>query len=140
MKLYALDRVAAVAQAHYQAIRGFGECSLNAPTHICEVRSGKELREYTITPEEVGLATIADRQPFQGGDPAHNAALMRELLSSYIESSATDMLCLNTGAALLACEQVDALADGIKLARATLREGKAQQKLADVIVCSQAQK
>ncbi len=119
---------------------GLDECSLNAPTRICEVRSGEELREYTITPEEVGLATITDRQPFQGGDPAHNAALMRELLSSYIESPTTDMLCLNTGAALLACEQVDSLADGIKLARATLREGKAQQKLAAVIACSQAQK
>lgn len=119
---------------------GIDECSLNAPTRICEVRSGEELREYTITPEEVGLTTITDRQPFQGGDPAHNAALMRELLSSYIESPTTDMLCLNTAAALLACEQVDSLVDGIKLARATLREGKAQQKLADVIACSQAQK
>jgi anthranilate phosphoribosyltransferase len=119
---------------------GIDECSLNAPTRICEVRAGEELREYTITPEEVGLTTISDRQPFQGGDPMRNAAIMRELLSNYVESPATDMLCLNTAAALLACEQVDSLADGIKLARATLREGKARQKLADVIACSQAQK
>jgi anthranilate phosphoribosyltransferase len=119
---------------------GIDECSLNAPTRICEVRAGEELREYTITPEEVGLTTISDRQPFQGGDPVRNAAIMRELLSNYVESPATDMLCLNTAAALLACEQVDSLADGIKLARATLREGKARQKLADVIACSQAQK
>jgi anthranilate phosphoribosyltransferase len=118
---------------------GIDECSLNAPTRICEVRAGEELREYTITPEEVGLTTISDRQPFQGGDPVRNAAIMRELLSNYIESPATDMLCLNTAAALLACEQVDSLTDGIKLARATLREGKARQKLADVIACSQAQ-
>jgi len=119
---------------------GIDECSLNAPTRICEVRAGEELREYTITPEEVGLTTISDRQPFQGGDPVRNAAIMRELLSNYVESPATDMLCLNTAAALLACEQVDSLTDGIKLARATLREGKARQKLADVIACSQAQK
>jgi anthranilate phosphoribosyltransferase len=119
---------------------GIDECSLNAPTRICEVRAGEELREYTITPEEVGLTTISDRQPFQGGDPMRNAAIMRELLSNYVESPATDMLCLNTAAALLACEQVDSLADGIKLARATLRQGKARQKLADVIACSQAQK
>jgi anthranilate phosphoribosyltransferase len=48
------------------------------------------------------------------------------------------MLCLNAGAALFANEQVDSLADGVKLARATLREGKAGRKLDEVIACSNA--
>jgi anthranilate phosphoribosyltransferase len=116
---------------------GIDECSLGAPTRICEVRSGQALREYTITPEQVGLRTITDRQPFQGGDPAHNAALLRELLSDYIDTPASDMLCLNAGAALLANERVSSLADGIKLAQSTLREGKAKRKLADVIASTQ---
>src|SRR5438876_1449427 len=72
---------------------GIDECSLSAPTHICEVRSCQELREYTITPDQVGLTRVADRQPFQGGDPAYNANLLRDLLSSYTDSPATDMLC-----------------------------------------------
>src|SRR2546425_8958590 len=117
---------------------GIDECSLSAPTRICEVHSGQELREYTITPEEVGLTRVADRQPFQGGDPAYNANMLRELLSEYSDGPATDMLCLNAGAALLANEQVSSLGDGVKLARTTLREGKAKQKLADVIACSRA--
>jgi anthranilate phosphoribosyltransferase len=116
---------------------GIDECSLSAPTRICEVREGKELREYTITPEEVGLTRVTEHEPFQGGDPAHNAVMMRELLSNYIDTPATHMLCLNAGAALLASEQVGSLADGIKLARATLKEGKAGRKLEDVIACSQ---
>lgn len=119
---------------------GLDECSLAAPTRVCEVRNGQELREYTITPEDVGLTRITDRQSLQGGDPAYNASLLRELLSSYIDSPTTDMLCLNTGAALLASEQVSSLADGVKLARATLCEGKAKQKLADVIASSQIHK
>ena len=117
---------------------GIDECSLRAPTRICEVHSGQELREYTITPEEVGLTRVADRQPFQGGEPAYNAKLLRELLSEYSDGPATDMLCLNAGAALLANEQVASLGDGVKLARTTLREGKAKQKLSDVIACSRA--
>ncbi len=116
---------------------GIDECSLSAPTRICEVREGKELREYTITPEEVGLTRVMEHEPFQGGDPVHNAAMMRELLSDYIDTPATHMLCLNAGAALLASEQVGSLADGIKLSRATLKEGKARHKLEDVIACSQ---
>ncbi len=117
---------------------GIDELSLSAPTRICEVRKGKELREYTITPEEVGLTSVTNREVFQGGDPAQNAAILREILSDYLATPASDMLCLNAGAALLANEQVDSLADGVKLARATLREGKAQQKLEDVIACMQA--
>ncbi|HCI81309.1 MAG TPA: anthranilate phosphoribosyltransferase, partial [Ktedonobacter sp.] len=97
------------------------------------------LHEYTISPEDVGLSSVTDRQVFQGGDPVQNAAILRELLSGYLATPASDMLCLNTGAALLANEQVESLSDGVKLARATLREGKAKQKLADVIASSQSQ-
>jgi anthranilate phosphoribosyltransferase len=118
---------------------GVDECSLSAPTRICEVRNGQELREYTITPEEVGLQRISERDAFQGGDPQYNAIMLRKLLSDYVDTPATQMLCLNTGAALLANEQVSSLVDGIKLARATLREGKARRKLADVIECSQVE-
>jgi len=117
---------------------GLDECSLSAPTRICEVRVGHELREYTITPEQVGLPRLSDRVHIQGGDPAYNAAMLRELLSSYIDTPATHMLCLNAGAALLASDQVDSLQEGVKLVQATLREGKAKQKLADVIAYSQS--
>jgi anthranilate phosphoribosyltransferase len=119
---------------------GIDECSLAAPTRICEVRQGAELREYTITPEEVGLTRVSDRQALQGGNPAYNATLLRQLLGEYIASPATDMLCLNAGAALFANQQVDSLADGVKLAAATLRAGQAGHKLDEVIACSNALK
>ena len=117
---------------------GLDECSLVAPTRIYEVRQGTDTREYTITPEEVGLTRINSIQPLLGGDPTYNAALLRQLLSEDTGTPASDMLCLNAGAALLACELVDSLADGVKLAQATLREGKAGRKLDEVIACTQA--
>ncbi|HEX3639705.1 MAG TPA: anthranilate phosphoribosyltransferase, partial [Ktedonobacteraceae bacterium] len=117
---------------------GLDECSISAPTRICEVHSGQELREYTITPEEVGLPSTSDRQATLGGDPTHNAAMLRELLSDYIDSPATHLLCLNAGVALLACDQVSSLNEGVKLASATLREGKAKYKLAEIIEYSQS--
>lgn len=117
---------------------GIDECSLVAPTRVCEVRQGADLREYTITPEEVGLTRITTLQPLLGGDPAYNATLLRQLLSEDTATPASEMLYLNAGAALFASEQVDSLADGVKLARATLREGKAGRKLDEVIACTQA--
>lgn len=116
---------------------GIDECSLSAPTRVCEVRSGEELREYTITPEEVGLTRITDRRVFQGGDPTYNAKMLRELLSGESDGPAADMLSLNTAAVLLVNERVTSLRDGIKLAHATLHGGKARQKLEDVIAYSQ---
>lgn len=115
---------------------GLDECSLAAPTHICEVRSGQQLREHTLTPEDVGLHTVTNHTALLGGDPAHNAILLRTLLSSYTDTPATQMLCLNAGAALLANEQVSTLSEGVKLARATISEGRAKRKLAEVIECS----
>lgn len=119
---------------------GLDECSLAAPTRICEVHQGRELREYTVTPEEVGLTRVSDRKALQGADPTYNASLLRRLLSGTSDGPATDMLCLNAGAALFANELVASLAEGVKLARATLREGKATHTLDSVIECSQAHK
>lgn len=118
---------------------GIDECSLSAPTRICEVQHGQELREYVITPEEMGLQRISDGAALQGGDPQQNATMLRELLDDYSDTPVAQMLCLNAGAALLASEMVASLKDGIKLARATLQEGKARRKLADVIECSQVE-
>jgi anthranilate phosphoribosyltransferase len=117
---------------------GLDECSISAPTRICEVRSGQALREYMITPEEVGLPSTSDHQSILGGDPTHNAAMLRELLSGYVDAPATHLLCLNAAAALLACDQVSSLREGVKVASATLRSGKAQSKLAEIIECSQS--
>lgn len=119
---------------------GIDECSLMAPTRVCEIRRGEDLHEYTITPEELGLTRVSSRQTLQGGDPGYNATLLRQLLGEQDAGAATDMLCLNAGAALLANEQVASLAEGIKLARATLREGNARRKLDEVVACSNAQK
>lgn len=116
---------------------GLDECSLSAPTRVCEVRKGQDLKEYSITPEEVGLRSLSDRSAILGRDPEYNSSLLRELLSTYIDIPATHMLCLNAGAALQACERVDTLAEGVKLAQATLKEGKAQRKLAEIIDSTQ---
>jgi anthranilate phosphoribosyltransferase len=117
---------------------GIDECSLSAPTRICEVRQGEPLREYTITPEEVGLTRINDRHLVQGGGPEHNARMLQELLATDSDSPPSHMLSLNAGAALLASEMVPSLKEGVQLARETLRSGKAKEKLAEIVACSQA--
>ena len=116
---------------------GIDECSLSAPTRICEVQQGEVVREYTITPEEVGFTRVTDRQFFRGATPEYNAKMLKDLLSGHNHGPAAEMICLNAGAALLANEIVGSLSEGARLAIATLREGKAKRKLQDVIEYSQ---
>jgi anthranilate phosphoribosyltransferase len=116
---------------------GLDECSISAPTHFCEVRVGEPLHEYAITPEQVGLISANNLHTVQGADATYNAAMLRELLSEYTDTPPTHMLCLNTGAALLACEIVSTLQDGVKLAQTTLQNGRGKQKLAEIIEFSQ---
>src|SRR2546425_298766 len=89
------------------------------------------------TRREIGIRTVFNiLGPLT--NPAYNATMLRELLSDYTDTPATAMLCLNAGAALLANERVSSLTDGVQLARATLREGKARRKLADVVAATQS--
>lgn len=117
---------------------GIDEFSLAAPTRVCEIRRGTELLEYAVTPEMVGLARINALHPLLGGDPAYNAALLRQLLKEDTQVPASDILCFNAGAVLFTCELVSSLAEGVKLARAMLRQGKAERKLDEIIAWTQA--
>jgi anthranilate phosphoribosyltransferase len=116
---------------------GMDELSLGAPSIICEVLGGKgDLREYRITPEEFGFARHS-REAVRGGDAAFNANLLRETLSGSLSDAHAEMVSLNAGAALLASERVGTLAEGIKLARETLRAGRAIHTLEAVAALSQ---
>ncbi len=116
---------------------GMDEISLGAPTIICEVRGKGDLREYRITPEDMGLSRQS-REAVRGGDAAFNANLLREILSGARSDAYADMVSLNAGAALLASERVDTLAEGVKLARQTIHSGRAIQTLEAVAALSQA--
>jgi len=116
---------------------GMDEISLSAPTLICEVLGSRgDLREYRVTPEDFGLARQS-REAVRGGDAAFNAELLRDTLAGKLDDAHADMVSLNAGAALLASERVGSLADGVKLARETLRSGRAAQTLEAVAALSQ---
>ena len=117
---------------------GVDELSLSAPTRICEVHGGtRELREYTITPESVGLSEHR-REEVLGGDAAHNAALMRELLAGRRDSAIADMVALNAGAGLYVTGRSAHLADGVRQAREALYAGRATATLDALVATTRA--
>lgn len=103
------------------------EITTTGSTKISEVCDGT-IRNYTVTPEELGLTrvTLAD---IKGGQTADESAVqVREVLSG-VPGPRRDMVLANAGAALMAAGRVDSITSGIALAKEVIDSGAALAKL-----------
>jgi anthranilate phosphoribosyltransferase len=105
---------------------GIDELTTSGVTRVAEFRDGK-VTEFDVMPEDAGLrpARIED---LKGGEPAHNAALMRELLGG-AHGPLRDVVLLNSAAALIVAGRVENLRDGADLAARAIDSGAARQVL-----------
>ena len=114
---------------------GMDEVSTSGSTHVSEYDSGSgEVRSYSVTPEQVGIArgTLAD---IAGGDAAENAAIVREVLGG-AHGARRDVVLMNAAAALLAAGKVTDLAEGVITARESIDSGRALAVLEALVAVS----
>ncbi|MBZ5613190.1 MAG: anthranilate phosphoribosyltransferase [Acidobacteriia bacterium] len=105
---------------------GLDEITITGPTRVAEVREG-QVHTYEVTPEEFGLQR-ATLEEIAGGDAAHNAALIREVLAGK-KSARRDVVLLNAAAALVAAGRADHLRDAVPLAVTAIDSGAAERKV-----------
>jgi anthranilate phosphoribosyltransferase len=105
---------------------GLDEITITGPTRVGEVREG-QVHTYEVTPEEFGLQR-ATLEEISGGDAAHNATLIREVLAGK-KSARRDVVLLNAAAALVAAGRANHLRDAVPLAAHAIDCGAAEQKL-----------
>jgi anthranilate phosphoribosyltransferase len=109
---------------HVWVVHGSGldEITTAGTTTVAEFKDGK-VRSFEVTPEDAGIerATLDD---LKGGDPAHNAALMRDVLAGK-KGRLRDIVLLNAAAALIVAGRAADLRDGVALAADTIDSGKA---------------
>ena len=105
---------------------GLDEITTAGTTTVAEYRDGK-VRSFEVTPEDAGIerATLGD---LKGGDPAHNAALMRGVLAGE-KGPLRDIVLLNAAAALIIAGRAADLREGAALAADTIDSGKAAEVL-----------
>jgi anthranilate phosphoribosyltransferase len=114
---------------------GMDEITLTGSTLVATIdRAGVSLT--TITPEQFGFSVCALKD-LQGGDAVRNAMIVREILSG-TTGPQRDIVLLNSGYALVAAGQVDAVADGISMAAAALDSGRAARVLGELVRMTQA--
>ena len=105
---------------------GLDELSISAPTRVVEV-VGDELRQYSVSPEDVGLEP-APPEAIPGGDPEQNAQTARSILAGE-QGAPRDLAALNAGAAIYAGGRAGTLEEGVRAAERAIDDGAAQAAL-----------
>lgn len=114
---------------------GLDEISVTCPTHVAELKNG-QIREWTIDPQEYDM----DHVSLEGlaVDSAQQSLNIIRAAFNNSDGAAKDIICLNAGAALYVAGISNSFAEGVLLARGTIVQGLAQQKLDQFIQFTQA--
>jgi anthranilate phosphoribosyltransferase len=109
---------------------GLDELTTAGVTTVAALEGGK-IETFEVVAEDVGLPS-ARIEDLRGGEPSHNALLMRDLLAG-TGGPLRDIVLLNSGAALVVAGRAADLATGIELAARSLDSGAARRVLADLV-------
>lgn len=107
---------------------GLDELSLAGENRVIATRSGSVNAESKIDASEVGLPRAGNDQ-LRGGDPAHNARVVIDVLENRLLGPIRDVVLLNAAAALHVAGAAVSLSAGITLAEASLESGAARTVL-----------
>lgn len=114
---------------------GLDEISINARTRVSDVR-GNSVVEHMVDPRLLGIPPVAHDQ-LVAEDVADAVRMGRELLGGQ-KGSRRDMLLLNAGAALLVCDVVKSLEEGMATCAEAIDRGAALATLNSLIKLSNA--
>ncbi|KMO34659.1 anthranilate phosphoribosyltransferase [Methylobacterium tarhaniae] len=114
---------------------GLDEITTTGPTAVVALEDGA-FRHFTIDPQELGLR-LAQPEELRGGDPAHNASALREVLDG-ARTPYRDIGVLNAAAALMVAGRVDSLQDGVARAAQAIDTGAARAVLERLATVSNA--
>jgi anthranilate phosphoribosyltransferase len=102
------------------------EVSLGAPTMVGELING-EIREYDVHPEDFGLQMVSSRSLKVAGAQESKQKILDVM--NNVTGPATDIVCLNAGAALYGAGVASSIAEGVSKAQQAIASGAALAKL-----------
>jgi anthranilate phosphoribosyltransferase len=111
--------------------KNLDELSAFGTNHIAEFYQERGFAVSSLSPENfpVQAASLAD---LRGGDKTANAEIIRRILRGAERGPKRDAVLLNAAAALFVAGKTKSVAEGWKLAEATIDSGKAGAKLAEL--------
>ncbi len=115
---------------------GLDELSISGETHVAALDSGA-IETFTVSPEDADLP-IHPLEAIKGGDPATNAAALKDLLDG-AKGAYRDIVVLNAAAGLMVAKRVDTLAEGARKAEEALDTGAARAALEKLIAVTHSE-
>jgi anthranilate phosphoribosyltransferase len=131
----ALVRLEATRAYVVHGAGGIDELSPCGPNLVCEVEGGS-VREYELDPLELGVERC-EPDDLRGGDPAVNAAALRDVLGG-ADGGHRSAVILNAAGGIAAAGHAADLREGIGLAREAIDSGAAASRLDELVEFSQA--
>lgn len=111
---------------------GLDDFTISGETLVAELEANGKIREYVVTPEQVGLARYR-KGDLAGGDPPENAAMTRAILEGRERGAKREVVLFNAGAALYLADRAIDLEQGVTMATELLDSGAAAAKLDELI-------
>ena len=114
---------------------GLDEITTTGPTSVVELKGGA-VHAFELTPEGAGLPRSAP-EALKGGEPAHNARAILEVLDN-APGAFRDIGLMNVGAALLVAGRAASIREGVAMGDEAIRSGAARRTLDRLIAASNA--
>ncbi|MCB0997428.1 MAG: anthranilate phosphoribosyltransferase [Acidimicrobiales bacterium] len=127
-----IEVLAARGSARSMIVTGAGnldELTTTGTSQVLELRDG-QIRRHTVDPGALGLQVV-DADALHGGDATANAAIAHRVFAGE-DLPARHIVALNAAAGLLVGGAVDDLAGGLEQAYASLDQGRAAAKVAEL--------
>jgi anthranilate phosphoribosyltransferase len=113
---------------------GMDEISISDVTY-CAFVERSTFNEFILDPREYGF-DLYPKEDIVGGDAKENAKITKGVLDGSITGAKRDIVILNTAVALLVDNKVNSTEEGIELAKEIIDNGKAIEKLNQIIQIS----
>ena len=114
------------------------ELSTLGASHIAELRPDGSIASSVVTPRELGLRVARYEDVASSREVPREALTLLRIIAGDGDGPREDIVCLNAAALLYVMERTADLVDGVAMARAAIRDGRAMQKLRDWVTWQNA--
>lgn len=104
------------------------EIAIHANTYIAEVKENGEIKEYTLSPLDLGL-TLHPIDAIQGSTPEINKDITLAILNGNGTAAQNCAVAINTGALLYLGKKTNTIKEGVQLALEQIQSGNAFKQL-----------
>ncbi len=113
---------------------GMDEITTTGISYVASLKN-EEIVTFKIDPEDYGIE-IVESQALKGGDAAHNARELREVLLGRGSDAYRDIALLNAAASLVVAEKAKDINKGLKMATKAIKTGAANDALLKLVEIS----